>query len=113
MCVNSYTLLHVFSSWLKYWWFFQAKIVEALLGCEVTQISCGASHVIAVTNEHEVFSWGRGDNGRLGLGTQDSHASPMPVPIPEHFQPSKVCCGVDCSMILTHDNKLLCCGSNR
>ncbi|XP_063404093.1 serine/threonine-protein kinase Nek8-like [Mytilus trossulus] len=91
----------------------QAKIVEALLGCEVTQISCGASHVIAVTNEHEVFSWGRGDNGRLGLGTQDSHASPMPVPIPEHFQPSKVCCGVDCSMILTHDNKLLCCGSNR
>jgi NIMA (never in mitosis gene a)-related kinase len=87
--------------------------VEALLGCEVTQISCGASHVIAVTNEHEVFSWGRGDNGRLGLGTQDSHASPLPVPIPEHFQPSKVCCGVDCSVILTHDNKLLCCGSNR
>jgi alpha-tubulin suppressor-like RCC1 family protein len=58
--------------------------------------------VIAVTNEHEVFSWGRGDNGRLGLGTQDSHASPLPVPIPEHFQPSKVCCGVDCSVILQH-----------
>ena len=42
----------------------QAKIVEALLGFEVIQVSCGASHVLAVTNDYEVFSWGRGDNGR-------------------------------------------------
>ena len=37
--------------------------MEALLGYEVVQVSCGASHVLAVTNEHEVFAWGRGDNG--------------------------------------------------
>jgi len=43
----------------------QARIVEALLGYEVTAISCGSSHVFAATNDHEVFSWGRGDNGRL------------------------------------------------
>ena len=41
----------------------QAKIVEALLGYEVQQVSCGQSHVMAVTNENEVFAWGRGDNG--------------------------------------------------
>ena len=41
----------------------QAKIVEKLLGCEVVQVSCGASHVIAITNEHEVYAWGRGENG--------------------------------------------------
>nr|XP_022317954.1 serine/threonine-protein kinase Nek8-like [Crassostrea virginica] len=91
----------------------QAKIVEELLGYEVIQVSCGASHVLAVTNEHEVFSWGRGDNGRLGLGDQESHASPRPVSIPDPLRPSSVHCGVDCSMILTLDNKLLCCGSNR
>ena len=43
----------------------QAKIVEALLGYEVALVSCGAAHVMAVTNEHEVFSWGRGDNGKV------------------------------------------------
>ena len=43
----------------------QAKIVEALLGYEVEQVSCGQSHVMAVTNEHEVFAWGRGDNGKI------------------------------------------------
>ncbi|KAL5016244.1 hypothetical protein ScPMuIL_005833 [Solemya velum] len=91
----------------------QAKIVEALLGYEVVQVSCGASHVLAVTNEHEVFSWGRGDNGRLGLGNQESSASPQAVPIPDHLQPLAVHCGVDCSMIVTLDNKLLCCGNNR
>lgn len=45
--------------------FFQPKIVEALLGYELVQVSCGASHVLAVTNEREVFAWGRGDNGTL------------------------------------------------
>ena len=45
----------------------QAKIVEALLGFEVIQVSCGASHVLAVTNDYEVFSWGRGDNGEWTL----------------------------------------------
>ncbi|KAJ8306380.1 hypothetical protein KUTeg_016925 [Tegillarca granosa] len=87
-----------------------AKIVEALLGYGVIQVSCGASHVLAVTNEHEVFAWGRGDNGRLGLGSQESYSSPQLVPIPESLRPSSVHCGVDCSAVLTLDNKLLCCG---
>ncbi|KAK3585259.1 hypothetical protein CHS0354_006307 [Potamilus streckersoni] len=91
----------------------QAKIVEALLGYEVVQVSCGASHVLAVTNENEVFAWGRGDNGRLGLGNQESYTKPMPVPVPDDLHPCSVHCGVDCSMLLTLDNKLLCCGSNR
>ena len=29
----------------------------------MTTISCGSTHVFAITNEHEMFSWGRGDNG--------------------------------------------------
>ncbi|XP_014773599.1 serine/threonine-protein kinase Nek8 isoform X1 [Octopus bimaculoides] len=90
-----------------------AKIVEALLGYEVMQVSCGASHVLAVTNEHEVFAWGRGDNGRLGLTTQESCLSPSAVPIPENMQPFSVHCGVDSSIILTVDKKLLSCGNNR
>ncbi|XP_069125944.1 serine/threonine-protein kinase Nek8-like [Argopecten irradians] len=91
----------------------QAKIVESLLGYEVVQVSCGATHVLAVTNEHEVFAWGRGDNGRLGLGSQDSFSTPQMVQVPPPHHPSSVHCGMDCSMILTLDNKLLCSGSNR
>nr|XP_060612648.1 serine/threonine-protein kinase Nek8 [Anolis sagrei ordinatus] len=91
----------------------QPKIVEALLGYEITQVASGASHVLAVSTEGEVFSWGRGDNGRLGLGTQDSHSSPQQVTIPADHEPQRVLCGIDASMILTAKNQILACGSNR
>ncbi|MED6263280.1 Serine/threonine-protein kinase Nek8 [Characodon lateralis] len=91
----------------------QPKIVEALLGYELVQVSCGASHVLAVTNEREVFAWGRGDNGRLGLGTQDTHNCPQQVPLPAEFEAQRVVCGVDCSMIISMQCCILACGSNR
>uniref|UniRef100_A0AAQ4P4G8 Serine/threonine-protein kinase Nek8 n=1 Tax=Gasterosteus aculeatus aculeatus TaxID=481459 RepID=A0AAQ4P4G8_GASAC len=91
----------------------QPKIVEALLGYELVQLSCGASHVLAVTNEKEVFAWGRGDNGRLGLGTQDTHNSPQQVCLPGEFEAQRVVCGVDCSMIISTQYSILASGSNR
>ncbi|XP_028275380.1 serine/threonine-protein kinase Nek8 [Parambassis ranga] len=91
----------------------QPKIVEALLGYELVQVSCGASHVLAVTNEREVFAWGRGDNGRLGLGTQDTHNCPQQVCLPVEFEAQRVVCGVDCSMIISTQHSIVACGSNR
>ncbi|XP_034459404.1 serine/threonine-protein kinase Nek8 [Hippoglossus hippoglossus] len=91
----------------------QPKIVEALLGYELVQVSCGASHVLAVTNEREVFAWGRGDNGRLGLGNQDTYNSPQQVCLPVEFQAQRVMCGVDCSMIVSTQHRIMACGSNR
>ncbi|XP_013879557.1 serine/threonine-protein kinase Nek8 isoform X2 [Austrofundulus limnaeus] len=91
----------------------QPKIVEALLGYELVQVSCGASHVLAVTNEREVFAWGRGDNGRLGLGTQDTHNCPQQVCLPAEFEAQRVVCGVDCSMVISSRGCIMACGSNR
>ncbi|XP_075928824.1 serine/threonine-protein kinase Nek8-like isoform X1 [Petromyzon marinus] len=76
----------------------QPKIVEALLGYEITQMSCGMSHILAVSNEQEVFAWGRGDNGRLGLGNQELHVCPQPVAVPPPYEPCTAHCGIDCSM---------------
>ncbi|XP_029142645.1 serine/threonine-protein kinase Nek8 [Protobothrops mucrosquamatus] len=91
----------------------QPKIVEALLGYEITRAACGASHVLALSSEGEVFTWGRGDNGRLGLGSLESHSSPQLVPLPSGFDAQEVLCGIDASMILTSKNQILACGSNR
>ncbi|XP_037533789.1 serine/threonine-protein kinase Nek8 [Nematolebias whitei] len=91
----------------------QPKIVEALLGYELVQVSCGASHVLAVTNEKEIFAWGRGDNGRLGLGTQDTHNCPQQVCLPAEFEAQRVVCGVDCSMIISSQGSIMASGSNR
>ncbi|TRZ00959.1 hypothetical protein DNTS_029976 [Danionella cerebrum] len=91
----------------------QPKIVEALLGYELVQVACGASHVLAVTNEREIFSWGRGDNGRLGLGTLDSHNCPQQVSLPVEFEAQRVLCGIDCSMIISTQHQIMACGNNR
>ncbi|KTF86919.1 hypothetical protein cypCar_00029618, partial [Cyprinus carpio] len=85
----------------------QPKIVEALLGYELVQVSCGASHVLAVTSERKVFSWGRGDNGQLGLATQDCHNCPQQVSLPADFEAQRVLCGIDCSMIISTQHQVL------
>ncbi|MBA0664139.1 hypothetical protein Goklo_004188, partial [Gossypium klotzschianum] len=35
---------------------------------KVVQVSCGWRHTLAITEEKNVFSWGRGTNGQLGHG---------------------------------------------
>ncbi|XP_037349538.1 serine/threonine-protein kinase Nek8 isoform X2 [Talpa occidentalis] len=91
----------------------QPTIVEALLGYEMVQVACGASHVLALSTERELFAWGRGDGGRLGLGTRESHSSPQQVSIPSGQEAQRVVCGIDSSMILTVPGQALACGSNR
>jgi len=39
---------------------------------DVTAIAAGPQHVVAVGSDGEVFTWGQGANGRLGLATDDN-----------------------------------------
>ena len=48
------------------------KLIEALLSFDVTSVSCGNTHVAVVTSDGMVFSWGCGEDGRLGLGDEDN-----------------------------------------
>ncbi|GMH91853.1 hypothetical protein TL16_g12174 [Triparma laevis f. inornata] len=36
----------------------------------VKQVSCGRDHTVALTNEGRVYSWGKGDDGRLGIASE-------------------------------------------
>jgi len=91
----------------------KAKIVEALLGCEVTSVASGAAHAMALTNDHDLFAWGRGDNGRLGTGNEDTVTLPKPVPFPVGHEAAKVFCGPDASVVITTNGTIFACGSNR
>lgn len=51
--------------------------------------------------------------GRLGLGNLDSYNSPQQVSVPADFEAQNVLCGVDCSMIISTQQQILACGSNR
>jgi hypothetical protein len=53
--------------------------IRTLSGRNVVKVACGDTHTLAVTAEGELFSFGRNQNGQLGLGTAQDAILPQPV----------------------------------
>ena len=45
------------------------RIVVALNGKRVVDITIGENHIIALTNDSQVYAWGNNQNGQCGMGT--------------------------------------------
>eukprot|EP01032_Pedospumella_encystans_P027194 gene27194-30739_t len=52
--------------------YMEPQIVPDLAGEEVSEVSMGSSHTIAVGRGGDCFVWGDGDSGQLGLGKLDN-----------------------------------------
>ncbi|KAF7130683.1 hypothetical protein RHSIM_Rhsim10G0063200 [Rhododendron simsii] len=61
--------------------------VQLLVGEDIIQVSCGGTHSVALTRDGHMFSFGRGDHGRLGYGRKVTTGHPSEVPI--NLQPPK------------------------
>ncbi|XP_030856391.1 uncharacterized protein LOC100892600 isoform X3 [Strongylocentrotus purpuratus] len=88
------------------------RLIETLLSVDVTSISCGPEHVVGVGVDGEIFAWGKGKDGRLGLGDEEDFCEPMEVTLRDPVFIQEVKCGVDGTMFLTDMGCLLACGSN-
>uniref|UniRef100_A0A453RTU9 RCC1-like domain-containing protein n=1 Tax=Aegilops tauschii subsp. strangulata TaxID=200361 RepID=A0A453RTU9_AEGTS len=55
--------------------------VQLLAGEDIVQVSCGGTHSVVLTSDGRIFSYGRGDHGRLGDGREVTTGHPMEVPI--------------------------------
>ena len=55
------------------------KLVESLLTVDVSDVACGTGHVVIVGSQGDVYSWGRGSLGRLGLGNEEDCCTPQEV----------------------------------
>ena len=49
----------------------EPRLLSQLASKVVAQVVCGQSHSMALTDYGDVFSWGRGFEGQLGLGAQE------------------------------------------
>ena len=88
--------------------------VESLIGKRVKKIASGDSHVVALTDEGEVYTWGCGEFGRLGFGHEDDCSVPQRVLVSKTYASciSDVACGRDNTFLLTTQGHLLAFGSN-
>jgi len=53
---------------------------SSFMRLKIIQIACGESHTMALATDGELFTWGAGDGGRLGLGDVRSRSAPERVP---------------------------------
>ncbi|XP_037090867.1 serine/threonine-protein kinase Nek8-like [Pollicipes pollicipes] len=88
------------------------KLVESLLTVDVSAIACGRRHVVVVGGSGEVYSWGQGQGGQLGLGHEEDCSLPQEVTIPEEHVVENVRCGGDGTIFITQQGSLLACGNN-
>ncbi|KAH1092928.1 hypothetical protein GLYMA_14G034200v4 [Glycine max] len=59
----------------------------------VEEIACGAYHVAVLTSRTEVYTWGKGANGRLGHGDTDDRNTPTLVEALKDKDVKSIACG--------------------
>lgn len=74
--------------------------VETLVGCKAVTLSCGWTHTAVLTDSGEVYAWGSGETGALGLGSTDNQWLPVLVKFPRDFTPASVVCGARHSVVV-------------
>lgn len=72
-------------------------VQDKLLGEFVEEISCGAHHVVVLTSKSELYTWGKGANGRLGHGDTEDRKSPSLVVALKDRHIKSISCGSNCT----------------
>lgn len=47
------------------------KLVEKLQDLDIMKVCCGSQFSVALAKDGQVYTWGKGDNQRLGHGTDE------------------------------------------
>ncbi|XP_060526978.1 E3 ubiquitin-protein ligase HERC2 [Cylas formicarius] len=69
------------------------KLIEALQGYEVVDVTCGGAHSAAVTASGHLYTWGKGRYGRLGHGDSEDQLKPKLVEALVGYKVVDVACG--------------------
>ncbi|XP_059113876.1 E3 ISG15--protein ligase Herc6-like [Peromyscus eremicus] len=87
--------------------------IKALAGIKIIQVSCGHYHSLALSEDGQVFSWGKNSQGQLGLGKNiQSQASPQKVKYLEGIPLAQVAAGGNHSFALSLTGTSFGWGSN-
>ncbi|XP_052190726.1 ultraviolet-B receptor UVR8 isoform X2 [Diospyros lotus] len=92
---------------------FTPQPIKALQGLRIKQIACGDSHCLAVTMEGEVHSWGRNQNGQLGLGTTEDSLLPQKIEDFQGVSVKMVAAGAEHTAAVTEEGELYSWGWGR
>jgi len=93
------------------------KLLEALVNVGmIVHVAASGGHTMAVTHEGELWAWGWGDDGQLGIDSHDNCNIPMHVGGADIFQDSPVqqaVCGDNFSMVVMQKGGLFSWGAGQ
>lgn len=72
----------------------------------IKDIACGGTHSMALSEENRTYSWGNGDNGRLGHGSKRSEAVPKEIISLKSVKPKNIYAGDAHSACIGNKNTL-------
>ncbi|XP_076633725.1 RCC1 and BTB domain-containing protein 1-like isoform X1 [Colletes latitarsis] len=79
----------------------------------VLDIACGNSHCLALTNEGEVYAWGRNDAGQVGNGNKINQDVPVKVNFAlANDRIVRIACGDSSSVAITENGEIYSWGDN-
>ncbi|XP_019763936.2 probable E3 ubiquitin-protein ligase HERC1 isoform X1 [Dendroctonus ponderosae] len=88
--------------------------VIALEGHRIGQVACGLNHTACISADGmNVWTFGEGDYGKLGLGHTTTKSIPQRVTTMCGMGVKKVGCGTNVTVFLTKTGKLFICGIDR
>merc|ERR1719336_3625503 len=89
-------------------------LIEQLLSVDVVGVGAGAEHVVVVGGQGDVYAWGRGQGGRLGLGTEEDVCTPKEVKLnTDDIYITSVECGGDGTIFISDEGVMYACGGNK
>ncbi|XP_020598537.1 uncharacterized protein LOC110038108 isoform X2 [Phalaenopsis equestris] len=77
-------------------------IEEKLANESVKSVACGAYHVAVLTSRGEVYTWGKGANGRLGHGDLEDRKTPTLIEALKDRPIKHVACGANFTAAICH-----------
>lgn len=89
---------------------YQTKIRKVQLNVKISQISCGESHTLMLSNDFTVYSYGKNTFGELGIGNTTEKKLPQELSYlgPIHA----ISCIGNFSLFLTAQSTVFACGDN-
>ena len=83
------------------------KIIPSLKDRFVIQVSCGEVHSLALTNIGDVYAWGRGFEGQLGIAKNfETSSTPKYLKYFYNNPVTYIACGAYHSLAITQEKKL-------
>mmetsp|Transcript_12114 Transcript_12114/g.48750 ORF Transcript_12114/g.48750 Transcript_12114/m.48750 type:complete len:602 (+) Transcript_12114:67-1872(+) len=89
---------------------FTPLLVSGLIGKKVFQVACGDFHTAALVDGGQMYTWGKGAEGRLGMGDEESRSSPTLVEALQKV--TFIACGYVSTAAVTEDGVVYTWGGN-